>query len=477
MFVGPLDRAAAGRLFAERVGARAVEGDLGGRIFAATDGVPAWVILMAEQLRDGGDLSIAEGVLHRVGELPLPPRMRTMISSRVSALSPNQRSLIQKVAAFRGGVDLPTLAAVEGVPRDVAERPLQSLLVGGHLRGEEVTAVRTEARWGGGGGDVMTPAMLYIAGGEAARRCVHDAMNRSQRSRIHSRITQVLFEAGAADDDRVEGLAWHALLAGDERAAQYLEGAAELAERRGEIALAAGRFARAADFVASQRQADETASVAAVEYATRLALRASALARASGATDLAEQVLGAVALDRLQNAELIVKVCLARAEVLARREQWSRVVQELQRSPAVMRDRSAPKLHGDAMIMLGGAQLELGDLGGAMEALYDAAGSYSTADAGAGVARAWCGLAVALARSGELDRAQNMGMRALVGAVRFGGARLRFAATAAAAEVAEAAGDSPQATERWADATEVARGDRAYRAAGTQPRPLGHGGH
>ncbi|MCB9633037.1 MAG: protein kinase [Sandaracinus sp.] len=457
----PLDAEATARLFAHRVGARVVEEELLAPLHHLTGGNPATVELLAESLRGGRGLGVADGLVHDLARAPsVPPRLKASVASRVTALPKRARSLLRTLAAVETPMDFPLLAAVEGIPRDVAEPLVQRMLARGVLRG--FGAIRTGTRASElpvPGREEPLPARLAIDGGDLVRRAVLESLPESERERVHARIADVLRRSGAGSDDRVESLSHHAALAGDyERAPAELERAAEVALARGDRLLAAERLVLASRL---RRQGGGAALDAAESCA-----RAAELALEAGSTEHAAATLSMA--PTVDDARVACRLALARARVEARREHWQEAVAEVESlaSSAWWQDADAT-VRGRAGLVLGRARLESGDVEGSIEAYADAARELSDAHVPADAALALCGLATSLARAGRDDEAREVETSALVAAVRHGTGELRCASLATSAELAEAAADAPLAAARWADAatvaTELGRGEDAAR--------------
>ena len=446
----PLRPSAGARVFAHRVGARALEGDRIDALHAEVGGNPAWLVFLADALRDADRLEITDGVVHGWGEgpLPLPQPMATRIAARVAALPERDRSAFRSMAAFTTPVDLSTLAAVEGMPRDVAEGIVQRLLSSRLLvpaRGR--LPPRHLGRWGGDE-ELPLPATVSVAGGDLVRRAVFETVPERSRRGIHLRIADVLRQTGASGDERVEALAYHAAAGGDlERAPDELERAAALA------------FARDAPLVAARRWGDAarlcTQAGNDPERAAALALRAAEVALDAGDNHLAEEVL--VLSPEVEDDALTLRRGLAEARLLSRREHWSEAARRVEALSDMLERANDASLRGRALVVLGEARLEAGDVEGAVVTLDDAVESLEHAGDRPRTGLAMCGLATALARAGDSSRAAHIGIQALVAAVRHGGPALRWRSLAAAAEIAEAAGDSLTAYERWSEAARLAR--------------------
>ncbi|MEM9071824.1 MAG: protein kinase [Myxococcota bacterium] len=445
--VPPLDPEAAARVFAHRVGARGLEEDRSRELQDLVGGNPAWITLLADALREQGRLLITDGVVHGWGasEVPLPGTMLARLAARIESLPRRARELVRTVAAFERPVDLSTVTAVESLPRDLTEPIVLRLLRAELLRpGRGGMRVPPVGRWGGDE-DEPLPATLRIAGGGLVRRCIFDALPERVQRNTHARIADVLRRSGARGDDRVEALAHHALMAGDfERAPAELSQAADVALARDAPMVAAERLAAAAR-IGESMETQERAL---------LAIRAAEIALDAGGTDFADAVL-LEPIPVSDDANLTFRRGLAEARVHARREHWPEVVERIGALFAELEDAGDEALRGRALVVLGEALVESGKVAAAVDTLDRAVDALGSDEARVG--HALCGLAVALARAGEGRRAREVGMDALVAAVRHGGLPLRWQSLAASAEVAEAAGDIEIAFGRWSDAARLAR--------------------
>jgi serine/threonine protein kinase len=456
----PLDAEASGRLFSQRVGARAVEDDLLTRLHHATGGNPATIELLAESIARHPELGVAGSLVHRLPEtLPVPPRLKASVASRVASLPKRARSLVRTLAAAEAPMDFPLLAAVEGIPRDVAEPLVQRLLGRGLLRGFGATRMGSRTSEVPTSGHEPLPARLAIEGGDLVRRAILESLPDNERERVHSRIADVLRRSGAGSDDRVESLAHHAALAGDvERAPVELERAADVALARGDRLLAAERLVLASR-LRREGGGDALEAAESCARAAELALEAGSTEHAAATLSLAPEV---------DDAAVAFRLALARARVEARREHWHEAVAEVESLRASsFWDQASASLRGRAGLVLGRARLESGDVEGSIESFEEASRELSDASLAADSALALCGLATSLARGGFDLRAREVELAALVAAVRHGSGELRCASLASSAELAEATGEAATAAARWADAASVAselgRGEDAAR--------------
>ncbi|MBX3251976.1 MAG: protein kinase, partial [Myxococcales bacterium] len=427
-----LDVEGGARVFSAKAGARAVEEEVARALHDATDGNPGTIGMLAEALE--GQLELSGGIVHGLGELlPVPARLRTRVGASVAALPARARSLVRVVAASPEPIDFPLLAAALGVPRDVAEPVVQRLLSRRVLRGFGVVRRERLSEAPVPGREEPLPARLAIAGGELVRRAVLESLPEADRERIHARLADVLRRSGAAGDERVESLAEHAALAGDTANAPLeLELAAEVALARSDRVSAADRLVRAARL---GRQGG-----AAPERGGALVARAAELLIEAGRTERAAMVLEDA--PEVDEPGLALRLSFARASVHARREHWREAAQEVESLAASPRWADAePRLRGRALIVLGRARLESGEVGGAVEAYDAAVDVLRAAGAQPEAGLALCGLATSLARIGADERAREVELDALVMAVRHGTDALRCASLATAAELAEAMGE------------------------------------
>ena len=449
--VHELDPDAGARVFAHRVGGRGLEDELVARLHEAVGGNPNWIVHLADALQQSGRLRLTGALVHDFGPgpLPVPEPMRARVRARVGALDERSRGMVQIVAAFPEPLDVSTLAAIEGIPRDVAEPILHRLIGRRFLSGAERTGRSrrpSEVPWAARN-EAPLPAGVRIHGGSLVQRAIVESLSPDGQRAVHAKIADVLRRTGAANDDRVETLAYHSALAGDfERAPDELERAAEVALARDEELVAARRFLQAADLLLGAPDVGERRA--------ELCARAAEHALVAGASDLAQAALESA--PEAEGQHLALRLGLADVALLARREHWSEALARIEALSAAL-DSGDEVLRGQAHAVLGRARLETGDVAGAVIAFHESVAAFERASDGRNAGRALSGLALALARLGERERAQESGMAALVSAVRHGGAELRCVALIASAEIAEANGESALAASRWSDAALVAR--------------------
>ena len=104
--------------------------DVVGTIVARADGVPMYAVETIRMLADRGVLQIAEGVYEVVGELgeiQIPETLHALVASRLDALGPEDRSLLQDAAVLGKTFTLSALAAVSGADAATLEPRLLEL--------------------------------------------------------------------------------------------------------------------------------------------------------------------------------------------------------------------------------------------------------------------------------------------------------------------------------------------------------------
>ena len=104
--------------------------DVFGTIVARADGVPMYAVETIRMLADRGVLQIAEGVyevVDELGEIQIPETLHALVASRLDALGPEDRSLLQDAAVLGKTFTLSALAAVSGADAATLEPRLLEL--------------------------------------------------------------------------------------------------------------------------------------------------------------------------------------------------------------------------------------------------------------------------------------------------------------------------------------------------------------
>ncbi len=100
------------------------------RVVARAEGVPLYAVETVRALLDAGHLARRGDAYELVGELPplhVPPSLRALIASRLDALDPADRSLLQDASVLGLVFAIPALAALSGRPTDELEARLRAL--------------------------------------------------------------------------------------------------------------------------------------------------------------------------------------------------------------------------------------------------------------------------------------------------------------------------------------------------------------
>ena len=100
-------------------------------ILERADGIPLYAVETVRMLVADGRLEMADGVYRPVGQLTslaVPETLRSLIASRLDALEPADRSLIQDAAVLGQRFTQPALTAVSGVPAHELEPRMRNLV-------------------------------------------------------------------------------------------------------------------------------------------------------------------------------------------------------------------------------------------------------------------------------------------------------------------------------------------------------------
>jgi class 3 adenylate cyclase/tetratricopeptide (TPR) repeat protein len=100
-------------------------------ILRRADGIPLYAVETVRMLVSEGRLEQADGVYRPTGqlnELAVPETLRSLIASRLDALEPARRSVLQDAAILGQRFTLPVLAQVSGMADDQLEEHLRALV-------------------------------------------------------------------------------------------------------------------------------------------------------------------------------------------------------------------------------------------------------------------------------------------------------------------------------------------------------------
>ena len=453
-----LDSGSAGRLFARAAGGRSVEAELGELLDAELDGTPGAIVDVARLLVDQQRLAEEAGVFRLLGSepLPIPSRWRSSRLLGLSELSTDDRGVLAALAVLRQPTDIATLAAICAEPVVRVELCLRRLLDLGLVGGAQGESHRVEGRWGGVGGDVRLPAELELRGGAMARRALVTALGDERVQALHGRVSRVLGSAGAAADERIERLAFHAARASDRREApRWLALSAARARARGELSLAAERYAEAARIgleLRFERDLEEEDDDACTLFAL-----AAETALEAGDADLAAQLLAAAPRDA-SDAKGYARLAGARATVAEARGDYRGASDYLQ---SVLDAERALDPEGRVRLALrrGICELRVGDpseAGRCFELVVAGAEPLENAISISLCAQGHAWLSVAHGNVGDERAAERASRVAMRLSLRAGDGESRLAALFAAAARAEARLHLDDAASLWADAHALA---------------------
>lgn len=451
--IEPLERDAVGRLLAHHLGARAVEPELAAHALGLTAGVPAWIELLAEPLREA--VAIDGGLARRsadvLPEIEPPAPLRATVAARLERLRARERSMLRVIAALEGDVDVKLVCHVEGLIESTERAPLRRLWASRLVVGAGGRASPPErvGPWGGHRDEAGLPSAVRVPG-ELMRRAILAELDPGELARLHARIVATLERNGAHESlEGLERLAHHAERSVDgRRAPDYHVRAAQLALELGDRARASHHYAEAA------RLRREASGDAADATAFELGLEAAAAALDAGASELAGVALAALDAAAAR-AEPVPRVQhgILRARHARQRLDGAAAIAALTDVEPLF-DAVPPALRAEARTLLARTCVEHGDPERARavtDALVD-----TTEDAVRGTALAL--RATALARLDDLDGAEGCVNEALALAARLGEASLRYASLAALAGLVEARGDCRAAAVRYREAAEVGEG-------------------
>ena len=99
-------------------------------ILGRADGIPLYAVEIVRMLVAGGKLHAVDGVYEPTGELgviAVPETLRSLVASRLDALDPADRTLLQYASVLGQRFTLPALATVFGIPAEQLEPRLRFL--------------------------------------------------------------------------------------------------------------------------------------------------------------------------------------------------------------------------------------------------------------------------------------------------------------------------------------------------------------
>jgi tetratricopeptide (TPR) repeat protein len=216
-------------------------------ILTRADGIPLYAVEMVRMLAADGRLIEAEGVYRVVGDLGdvrVPDTLHSLIASRLDALDPQDRALLQDAAVLGQTFDVDALASVTGQSVDDLKARLRPMVRGELVRLD--TDPRSPERGQYGFTQALIREVAYGTLSRRDRRAKHLAAARHYESLGDEEVAGVLathyVDAWAAaptgpDGEAVAGQARIALRAAAERAINLgsLEQAVKLLRRAREV--------------------------------------------------------------------------------------------------------------------------------------------------------------------------------------------------------------------------------------------------
>ena len=224
----PLSDAAMGELLRGLV-PQLPDNDLA-RIVARAEGVPLYAVETVGSLVDGGHLRRAGDAYELAGDLPaldVPPTLRALIASRLDALEPADRSLLQDASVIGLSFAVPALAGV--TQRDPAEVEAQLR----RLAQKEFVSLETDPR--------SPERGQYRLRQELVREVAYGMLAKRERRARHLAAARHFETVG---DDELAGVLANHYLEAYRAAPEGEEGAAVAAQARLALRAAAERASR-----------------------------------------------------------------------------------------------------------------------------------------------------------------------------------------------------------------------------------------
>ncbi len=200
------------------------------RIVARAEGLPLYTIETVRALVDSGHLVRNGDIYEATGDLPvldIPPTLRALIASRLDAIDPADRTLLQDGAIIGQVFSVPALAAIGGrLDSDVDER-LRAMAV------KELVALENDPRSPERGQYQFTQGLI--------REIAYATLSKRERRAKHIAAARYFEQLG---DEELAGVLANHYLEAYEAAPEGEEGAAVAAQARVALRAAAERAAR-----------------------------------------------------------------------------------------------------------------------------------------------------------------------------------------------------------------------------------------
>ena len=195
----PLPDAAMGALLGELV--PGMPADVQERIVRQADGIPLYAVELVRSLIDRDLVMPVEGAYRLMGQvdvLDVPASLTSLVASRIDALPPEERSMVQGLAVLGGTFPRAAVPAVTDLSPDEADRLLADLVR------KEILSVRTDRHAPDIGQYAFTQSLLC--------QVAHDTLSRRDRKTRHLAVATHLRDTFPDDGaDVVEVIAQHYL--------------------------------------------------------------------------------------------------------------------------------------------------------------------------------------------------------------------------------------------------------------------------
>ncbi|UCC77207.1 MAG: AAA family ATPase, partial [Anaerolineales bacterium] len=211
--LGPLSQAESFALAVHLAG-RDIDPALAGPLYQGSEGNPLFLVEMVQAgLAKEGPWSAEHGQRMAYASLPLPPKVRMVIETRLAQLSPPARELAEVAATIGREFTFPVLLQASGGDEDAVVRRLDELWRRRIVREQGQDA--------------------YDFGHDKIREVAYSALSSARRRLLHRRVAEALESTHAQDLDAVSGqIATHYEQAGQPRqAVEWYGRAADAAQR------------------------------------------------------------------------------------------------------------------------------------------------------------------------------------------------------------------------------------------------------
>ncbi len=457
MTLAPLDVESTGKVLAGAFRGRSTRTATARWAQAESGGVPEWIEALARLGPADGVFVEDSEISHRPFEPEVDGATRQRVAAWLDPLRRLERLLLLLVATNPGPVATAVVvAASEESETAPVERALRRLMARGWVLDPErgpASGVSDEQTVGGWGGAVDDLPAQVSACSRMVARSVEALVEPSERARAHQRMLAALEARAGQHRADAELLAYHSARAIDrQRAVEYHCRASEIAEKGGDLAMAATLASRAAELA---RVSGEDPSN---ERFFELASRAASLAVRGSEPSIAREAISMLqgVFDERARVEQRVAVAQIVAEVAlfdGRAEDAWRAMSAV--APAIDA-LPTPASRSEARTLLVTCALRAGERVAYEPALRTAIDEAVQAQDVILEGRALATLASALARADHITEADGAVAQALALAARVGHAEVRARSLAAMGGVLEALGDPATAADRLDEAAALA---------------------